>query len=114
MFKKRYFKTKMILIVLMLLQAGVYAQVKTITGTIKDDEGKPLSKATVAAKGAIEKVATKPDGTFSITISDTTTILSISFSEFETKDINVKGKDNITVQLNPVIKKLEDVVVNVG
>src|SRR5260221_9621792 len=114
MFNKRCLNTRMIFIVLMLLQVGVYAQVKTITGTVKDDKGAPLAKATVAAKGTKEKVTTKADGSFSINVSDTTTVLTISFAEFESKEISIKGTNNITVQLNPIAKKLEEVVVNIG
>jgi len=115
MSKKRFLKTKIFFVILLLLNIGTYAQVKVITGTVNDDKGKPLSKASIIAKGAQSGVTTTSDGHFSISVPESTTTLVISYLDFDTKEVDVQGKTNVIVTLTPAdIKKLEDVVVNVG
>jgi TonB-dependent starch-binding outer membrane protein SusC len=114
MLKKQFLKAKVLFAILLLLQFGVHAQLKTITGSVKDDKGSPLAKATVTPKGAKEGVTTKDDGTFSISVPTTTAALTISFTGFDTKDVDIKDKSDVSVVLATEIKKLEDVVVNVG
>jgi TonB-linked SusC/RagA family outer membrane protein len=114
MSKKRFFKAKTLLTILLLLQVGVYAQLKTITGVVKDDKGAPLPKASITAKGAKKGVTSKDDGTFSISVPTATTALTISYSGFEDKVVDIKDKTDVSVALTTEVKKLEDVIVQTG
>ena len=87
----RFLKSKMIFLILLFLHAAASAQVKTITGVIKNEQGAPLEKATIKGTGAKE-ILTSADGTFSITIPETTNSLLISFTEFATEKININQK----------------------
>jgi len=105
----------MLFIMLLLLQAGAYAQVKTITGIVKDSAtGKPLVAASVSAKGTKKIVVTASDGSFSITIPTTTNKVSISFQGYEPQEVSVANETNVSVILSPSVQKLEDVTVQVG
>jgi TonB-linked SusC/RagA family outer membrane protein len=114
MSKTRFLKTKMLFIALLLLSTGVFAQVKTITGVVKDSTGKALPNASITAKGAAKSVVGNADGTFSITVPESTPTITISFSGYTDKVINIKGKTSVTVVLQNKVQELEDVVVNVG
>jgi TonB-linked SusC/RagA family outer membrane protein len=114
MSKTRFLKTKMLFIALLLLNAGVFAQVKTITGVIKDDAGKPVPNASITAKGADKSALSKNDGTFSITVPEITPTITITSVGFTDKIVSIKGKTSISITLETEVKKLEDVVVNVG
>ena len=76
MLKTRFLHAQMILLMLLFFAAGAFGQQKIITGTIKDDKGNPVAKATVSAKGTKNVLSTSV-GTFSITVPTTTTILIV-------------------------------------
>ncbi|MCO6149698.1 SusC/RagA family TonB-linked outer membrane protein [Flavobacterium sp. NRK1] len=84
---------------------------KVIKGTVTDDEGLPLPGATVIEKGTKNIAMTDIDGNFSITVSDPSAVLVISYMGFETKEIAVDGKPAINIKLNMVANELNEVVV---
>ncbi|UAY51216.1 SusC/RagA family TonB-linked outer membrane protein [Ferruginibacter albus] len=96
------------------MQTTVFAQDRTINGTVKDEAGKPIPKATVTARGATKGVTTNDNGSFSITVPDSINFLTVTSAEFDPKDVSIKGTTSVNVQLSAVSKKLEEVVVNVG
>ncbi len=49
--------------IFLLLVSGL-AQKRTITGTVNDEKGNPLSNATVQVKGTTTGTTTNPDGTY--------------------------------------------------
>ncbi|HMO63447.1 MAG TPA: TonB-dependent receptor [Ferruginibacter sp.] len=102
---------RLFFILLLLAGGGAYAQLRTITGTIKDEKDNPLVKATIRIKGEKEGVAASALGTFSISVPATTTVLVISCAEFITQEVNIAGKTEINIVLQPLIKRLDDVVV---
>jgi TonB-linked SusC/RagA family outer membrane protein len=115
MSKTRFLKTKMLFIALLLLNAGVFAQVKTITGIVKDSTGKALSKASITtSKGAAKAVLSKDDGTFSIDVPSNTSAIIVSYTGYSDKVVGINGKANVDVILKTRVEQLEDVVVQVG
>jgi len=62
-----FIKHVIIVFVCLFYVQGVYAQVtKTVSGTVTNEENKPLSGVTVALKSATGGVFTDKDGKFSI------------------------------------------------
>ncbi|CAN0405269.1 unnamed protein product, partial [Scytosiphon promiscuus] len=59
-----------------------------ITGTVMDEDGVPLSGASVLVKGTTNGVVADFDGKFSIEV-DSESILVVSYVGFETKEIKV-------------------------
>ncbi len=114
MSKTRFLKTKMLFIALLLLNAGVFAQVKTITGTVKDSSGKALPKASITAKGSAKSALTNEDGSFSITVPANTPSITISFLGYNSRVISLKDKTSIDIVLQAKVQQLEDVVVQTG
>jgi len=90
----------------------VHAQGQLVKGKIADDTGKPLSGATVTVKGTSLSTTTAADGSFQIeTGSQLKPVLVISYVGYLSQDYNVKNATNFTVQLQPDIRTLGDVVV---
>jgi TonB-linked SusC/RagA family outer membrane protein len=84
--------------------------VNTITGTVKDAQGYPLTGVTVQVKGTNVSTATSINGTFSIN-APVGSVLMFRFLGFQTKEITVGEEKNITVTLVESQNALNEVVV---
>lgn len=110
-------KKKRLLCVLMsslLFLLGItsgYSQNKTVTGTVTDEKGSPLSGASVTIKGQKNGSITNNAGEFSINVPSSKTVLVISFIGYENKEIPVNGANTFSVSLQPERTVLNDVVV---
>src|SRR5688572_21670292 len=62
----------------------------TVTGTVQDATGTPLSGASVQVKGRTSGTYTKSDGTYSIQAPDNGTLV-ISYVGYGTREIAVTG-----------------------
>jgi len=87
------------------------AQNRTVTGKVTDDKGNPVANATVLAKGTTKGTATATDGSFSLSVSLGVKSLIISSLNFETQEISIGNKSNISVSLTSVSGNLDEVVV---
>jgi len=88
----------------------LFAQQKTITGVINDENGLPLPQATVIIKGTTKGVLTDFDGKFSIEVAPTDALI-ISFVGYSPKEVKVGTQSAITVKLGIVEM---DAVVKIG
>jgi TonB-linked SusC/RagA family outer membrane protein len=83
----------------------------TVTGKIIDEEGEPLTGATVQQTGTTNGTITNIDGNFSVSVPADAT-LKISFIGFQSTEISVNGTTNLgTITLASDIKQLDQVVV---
>jgi len=99
---------------LFLLLAGtaVTAQKKTITGKVISQSGNdPLLGVNVLAEKQKGGVSTKADGTYSITVEKSTTVLLFSYVGYATQSVTIGDKTSIDVVLVPAVTTGEDVVV---
>ncbi|MCS3554239.1 MULTISPECIES: TonB-dependent receptor [unclassified Sphingobacterium] len=86
-------------------------QKRSISGTVKDQDGKPLSGVTVTEKGRNNQVASSTGGKFEIEVTDKDAVLQFSIVGFEPKEVTIKNSDNIQVSLLSAMSDLEEVVV---
>ena len=102
-----------LLAVLMLFSAFVFAQSRTVTGKVVDDNGVPVPFATVTVKGT--KIGTSADasGNFSIDVQGGNTLV-ISSTGFQTKEVGVEGKNQINIQLSGASNLIDEVIVTAG
>jgi TonB-linked SusC/RagA family outer membrane protein len=96
--------------VLLLLPAILFAQVKTVTGTVTDETGKPVSGASVLVKKSSTGTATNDAGRFSINASPSDELV-ISAVNYEPIEIAVKDQTTLSVALKAKAETLDDVVV---
>ena len=83
----------------------------TITGTVTDTDGDPLSGATVRVADTNIGTVTNIDGTYVITVPDDATTLVFSFIGFVTQEIAIDGRTVIDVIMEEDVARLEEVIV---
>ncbi|QNA42915.1 SusC/RagA family TonB-linked outer membrane protein [Lacibacter sediminis] len=99
------------LLALLLLQAQLWAQSKTISGKVTDDSGAPIANVSVQVKGSNVGTVTKEDGTYSLSVSNTAKTLIFSGVGLETVEVPIGSKSIINPTLRQSEKSLEEVVV---
>ncbi|NQU87558.1 MAG: TonB-dependent receptor plug domain-containing protein, partial [Mariniphaga sp.] len=94
----------------MLLTFISWAQTQTINGTVTDAANNdPLPGVTVVVKGTMQGVVTGVDGNFTIE-ADSDAILVFGFVGMKSQEIEISGRTNFTIEMEPDIIGLEEVV----
>ncbi|MFA5818404.1 MAG: SusC/RagA family TonB-linked outer membrane protein, partial [Bacteroidales bacterium] len=86
-------------------------QQRTITGTVSDENGKPLPGVNVQVEGTTFGAITDINGKYSITKPNEDAILVFSFIGYNSQKVSASGKTTIDIQLVPALTGLEEVVV---
>jgi len=87
-----------------------FAQDKTITGTVTDQDGLPLPGVNIVVKGTTSGTQTDFDGNYSIQAAEGQ-VLSFTYVGQQTKEMTVGSSTTIDVQLLEDAQALEEVVV---
>ena len=90
---------------------------KSITGTVLNAETKePMHGASLRLKQTGTSAVTKPDGTFSLVLSNNNDTLLISSTGFKLQKLPVDFKDiaPVTILMQSDVSSLQEVVVNTG
>lgn len=110
------FRSLLLLAVVLISLSGFAQNTKALKGKVLDEQGDPVIGAAVVVKG--EKglgTATDVNGTFSLSMPAGKNTILVSFIGMEAKEMDVTGKDNITVVLKELTVELgETVVVGYG
>lgn len=99
---------------IMLVLLGFAFTVKTnriITGTIQDENRKPVMGASVIAKGTKNSVVSGVNGTFSIVVDDKVKALEVSFVGYKTTTIKLSDNSDYTIVLEAQVSSLNEVVI---
>ena len=91
---------------------GAESVLAVITGTVTDEKGQPLPGATVKVKGSSTGTSTDANGKFSLNVPDDA-VLEITYVGYETAEVPVAGKTDLSISLKPS-SQLQDQVVVVG
>ena len=98
-------------IIMIMLPAALYAQTKTVTGTVRDGEG-ILPGATVVEKGLPGNgVTTDGNGKFKLTLKGTSEVLVVRFIGDVTREISVAGKNTVDIIMSTNSHGLDEVSV---
>ncbi len=92
------------------LNVQIFAQEKTITGKVFDENGEPLPGVTVVIDGTQKGTITDINGTYTLQYNKNSDILVFSFIGFEVKKITTEGKTKLDVRLAPDVISLDEVV----
>jgi TonB-linked SusC/RagA family outer membrane protein len=104
---------KYLLIMCLLLICFITAKAQNeilVSGIVKDPQGQPIPSVTIAIKGTTNGVSSSSQGKFAIKVP-ADAVLIFSFLGFESKEVNVAGKREVTVILIASSKALTEVVV---
>ncbi len=88
-----------------------YAQQRTITGTVMDENGSPLGGVSFVVKGTGIGGITKDDGTFSIVTNKSNAVIEFSSIGFTTQSVTVGQSNTINLVLQRAQDQMEGVVV---
>ncbi len=89
---------------------GLVMGQRTITGVITDDSGESLIGANVLAEGTTTGTITDIDGSFSLSVPAGINTIIISYTGYETKNIDITGLNTVTITLSEG-RVLDEVVV---
>ncbi len=108
---KLYLKKALLLPFLLLFSCILFAQQKTVTGTVTDADGKPLVGVTVGIKGTTTNVATTDNGTYSIVVPSNQSVLKFSSAGMLYEEHVVGTRTNYSVSMQKDNKQLDEVIV---
>lgn len=91
-------KLSLLLFLLIGSVSMVLAQ-RTVSGTITDNSGLGLIGANVTVKGTSVGTITDIDGNFSLAVPDDKNMLVVSYTGFQTQEIDVSGQSNVLMTL---------------
>ncbi len=89
----------------------VFAQSRTVSGTIHDESGETVIGARVMIKGTDKGVVSDVNGKFTIDIPNNNTVLQFFSVGMKTQEITVGNQSNIDVVLVAESQLLDDVVI---
>ena len=96
---------------LSVISIGMYAQGKTVSGTVVDKTGETVIGASVVVKGTTNGTITDFDGKFTLSNVPNDGTIEISFVGYKTQEISVAGKSTVQVVLEEDTEVLDEVVV---
>lgn len=99
----------MLLMVLMVFSAGVYAQSVRVSGVVTDQTGEAVIGATIQEKGTSNGTTTDFDGNYSFSV-DANAILVFSYVGYASQEVKVGGRTTINVVLSEDAQMLQEVV----
>ncbi|NDW08695.1 TonB-dependent receptor [Dysgonomonas sp. 520] len=97
-------------LLLLFCAMSVFAQQKTITGTVRDSKGETLIGVSVAAKDATVGAISDIDGKYTISVPSATKSLVFSYIGMKSKEIAISGS-TLDVTLLDDFSQLDEVVV---
>lgn len=102
---------KVCCVLLLLLPVLASAQIKEITGTVKDNAGLAVIGATVKEKGAANSAVTDINGKFHITLKKNPGVLIVSFIGYKTTEVTAGSSSSVSITLVEDLNNLNEVVV---
>ncbi|WKN29572.1 SusC/RagA family TonB-linked outer membrane protein [Porifericola rhodea] len=86
---------------------------KRIEGKVNDEEGQPIPGVSVLIKSTSTGTISDIDGNFSLNVADDLVepVLIFSFVGYQTQEVNLNGRSNLTVTLYEDVQSLNEVVV---
>jgi TonB-linked SusC/RagA family outer membrane protein len=88
----------------------MWAQTRTVTGKITDENNEPIPSATVIVPGTTNGTVTDVDGNFSLEVDQNTQALQITYLGMKDMEVSIVGKNTINVQMETETIGLEEVV----
>jgi TonB-linked SusC/RagA family outer membrane protein len=83
-----------------------------LKGMITDDMGSPLPGATIVEKGSANGTTSDFEGSFSITVSDSDSMIQVSYIGFDSVEVSANDfTDNMVISLTESSSALDEIVV---
>ena len=82
-----------------------------VSGKVLDENGKPVSGATVQVKGSSIATATSTDGSYSLMAPSGTSVLVVTSIGFTQMEVPINNKEEVIVTTTSTAAELQDIVV---
>jgi len=106
-----YAKCMLMLLLSFLLSGWVFAQERSVNGTITDESGIPLPGVNTIIKGTTTGVVSDLNGKFSIKVPNDDAVLLVTYVGYQSQEIKVGTQMTFTIALKEEVKQLNEVVV---
>jgi TonB-linked SusC/RagA family outer membrane protein len=107
---KHLLQKGLLLLATLLFFISSWSQGRTVTGTVTDDKGSPLSGATVSAKNSTVSTSTNASGGFTLSVPASARTLVVSYVGMTSQEVPV-GNGSLSIRLSASSATLNDVVV---
>jgi len=97
-------------LLVIVLPFSLFAQHKTVTGTVTTTQNDPIPGVTVSVKSGSQAATTDASGKFSITVPGNASLV-ISSLGYKTQTIDVSGKSTLSIKMDEDVSRLDEVVV---
>ncbi|TMU56741.1 SusC/RagA family TonB-linked outer membrane protein [Flagellimonas algicola] len=104
-------KLNVLLLFLFMGTATISWAQQAVSGVVYDDQNVPLPGANILEKGTSNGVVTDFDGNFTISVQNGNAVLVVSYIGFDSKEIQLDGSPNYSIQLVASTTGLDEVVV---
>ena len=108
---KRVMKKACMLFLLLFAGMSMFAQNRTITGTVTNNEGESLPGVTVVEAGTANGTITDLDGIYSLSVAPQSKKLVFSYIGMETQEISIGNHSSIDIVLSETTIGVDEVVV---
>jgi TonB-linked SusC/RagA family outer membrane protein len=106
-----FFKRECLAILMMLVATSLWAQNRTVTGTVtSSDDGSGIPGVNIIEKGTTNGTVTDVDGSFTMSVAPAATLV-FSFVGYTSQEVAVGNQSVLKVNLAPDVKSLQEVVV---
>ncbi len=96
---------------IVLFGTQLYAQNRTVTGKVTDENGGPLQGVTVSTSNSDKRVLTDNGGNFLIQVTEKDKSIRLSYVGYVVENLALAGKTSFTVKMAAEDKALSEVVV---
>jgi TonB-dependent starch-binding outer membrane protein SusC len=103
-------KLSLILTTIMIV-TGVYAQQRSISGTVTDETGQPLPGVTVVVEGTTIGTVTNGDGGYKLSVPEDAENLTFSFVGMNTVNVSINNRSVVNVSMEATSIGVDEVVV---
>ena len=112
---RKILQAAMLFVIIVYSTSNLFAQSRTVSGTVYDDKGVSLPGASVTAKGTKTSTSTDVNGRYSISVPVGVNTLVVSFIGMQTQEVVIAGRNAINVTLKTTATSLQEVnVVSIG
>src|SRR5689334_16192142 len=96
--------------VALFMATAVFAQERTVSGTVTDETGSPMPGVSIAIKNTSTGTVTGSDGKYTISIPNSNSVLVFSFVGYSNSEILVGDQTAINVQMSLDVVALSEIV----
>lgn len=108
--KEQKLKATLALVLFLFSAMGIFAQTRTITGTVYDEENTRFAGVTVTVSGTSVRTSTDAKGDFSIAAADNSS-LTFTAIGYDAQTVPVGSRSQISVSMAKSVSELGEVVV---